>query len=118
MTRYLKIPATTLALTLLAGASALAAPASASAANDTGQTLPQKTGDYVSDTDITTKVKAELLKEKNLKSLGIHVETTDGVVTLSGEVPQPTQIAQAEDVTRKVKGVKDVHNTLTQKGAK
>ena len=95
-------------------------------AKQTGRDIKQttkdtarETGDYMSDSAITTKVKAALLTEKNLKSLGIGVETSNGVVTLSGNVPSSAEIKQAEDVTKHVKGVKDVHNDLhlkTDKG--
>jgi hyperosmotically inducible periplasmic protein len=75
----------------------------------------EKAGEYVDDSVLTTKVKAALLEEKNLKSLDISVESTDGVVTLSGKVASSAQIKQAVDVTKRVKGVKDVHNSLTLK---
>lgn len=75
----------------------------------------EKTGDYISDSALTTKVKTALLAEKNLKSLGIKVESTAGVVTLSGTVPSEASIQQAVDVATHVKGVKDVHNSLELK---
>lgn len=79
------------------------------------KTTLEKTGDYAADATLTTKVKAALLAEKNLKSLPISVETTSGVVTLSGQVMSTAQIDQAVDVAKHVKGVKDVHNTLELK---
>ena len=75
----------------------------------------EKTGEYIDDSVLTTKVKAALLAEKNLKSLDISAESTDGVVTLSGKVVSSAQIKQAVDVAKHVKGVKDVHNSLTLK---
>jgi hyperosmotically inducible periplasmic protein len=75
----------------------------------------EKTGEYIDDSVLTTKVKAALLAEKNLKSFDISVESTDGVVTLSGAVMSSAQIKQAVDVAKHVKGVKDVHNSLTLK---
>jgi hyperosmotically inducible protein len=73
----------------------------------------EKTGDYIGDSALTSKVKAALLAEKNLKSLPIGVESTQGIVTLSGEVVSSAQAKQAVDVTKHVGGVKDVHNSLT-----
>jgi hyperosmotically inducible protein len=73
----------------------------------------EKTGDYIGDSALTAKVKAALLGEKDLKSLPIGVESTQGVVTLSGEVVSSAQIKQAVDVTKHVAGVTDVHNSLT-----
>ena len=78
----------------------------------------EKTGEYIDDSVLTGMVKAALLAEKNLKSLDISVESTDGVVTLSGAVVSTAQIKQAVDVAKHVKGVKDVHNSLTLKTEK
>jgi osmotically-inducible protein OsmY len=92
-----------------------AGPAVSLAANAEPPTAAQKTGDYIEDSALTTKVKAALLTEKNLKSLPISVESTEGVVTLSGKVVSSAQIDQAVDVAKHVKGVKDVHNALELK---
>jgi osmotically-inducible protein OsmY len=74
------------------------------------------TGEYVDDSAITTKVKAGLLGEPNLNSNDITVETFKGVVQLSGFVTSAAQINTAVVVTRKVKGVTDVRNSLVIKG--
>ena len=95
-----------------------AAPAVFLAANAEPPSAAQKTGDYIEDSALTTKVKAALLAEKNLKSLPISVESTEGVVTLSGQVVSTAQIHQAVDVAKHVKGVKDVHNALELKTGK
>jgi len=84
-------------------------------ANAEPPTAAEKTGEYIEDSALTTKVKAALLTEKNLKSLPISVESTEGVVTLSGQVVSSAQIDQAVDVTKHVNGVKDVHNALELK---
>jgi osmotically-inducible protein OsmY len=85
------------------------------AADPNPPSAAEKTGDYMSDSAITTQVKAAFLAEKNLKSLPISVETSQGVVTLSGAVISTAQIDQAMDVAKQVSGVKDVHNALTLK---
>lgn len=87
-------------------------------ANAEPPSVAEKTGDYVADSVLTTKVKAALLTEPNLKSLPIGVESSEGVVTLSGEVASSAQIDQAVDVAKHVDGVKDVHNALALKTAK
>jgi osmotically-inducible protein OsmY len=69
-------------------------------------------GDTVADSMITTKVKAELLREPNLKSLDVHVETTNGTVMLSGFVPSQVEVDKAVDVARNVKGVNKVQSAL------
>lgn len=75
----------------------------------------EKTGDYMSDSALTAKVKTALLAEKDLKSLGISVKSTDGVVTLSGKVPSEESVSHAGTVVKNLHGVKDVHNELEVK---
>lgn len=43
----------------------------------------------------------------------IKVETTDGIVQLSGKVENAAQITRAEIVAKAVDGVKSVKNDLT-----
>ena len=72
----------------------------------------EKTGDYVSDSALTAKVKTALIAETKLESMKIDVESTNGVVTLSGQVPDKASIKLATNIAAKVDGVKDVHNKL------
>jgi hyperosmotically inducible protein len=62
----------------------------------------------VTDTWITTKVKADLLATENVSGLDIKVETVDGVVTLSGAVANKSQKDKAVAVAKQIKGVKQV----------
>jgi osmotically-inducible protein OsmY len=77
--------------------------------------MGEATGQYMDDAAITTKVKAALLANTTLKSLGISVETTEGVVHLTGDVSSNAQKSEAERVAKSVKGVKSVDNRLTVK---
>ncbi len=70
------------------------------------------TGEYVDDSVITTKVKAELLNEPNLSSGQINVETFKGVVQLSGFVSSQADINRAVEIARGVGGVKSVKNAM------
>ncbi|SUB30468.1 putative lipoprotein [Yersinia pseudotuberculosis] len=70
------------------------------------------TGGYLDDTVVTTKVKAALLGEKNLKSTAINVETFKGRVQLSGFVSSSQDANRAVQVTRSVPGVKSVSNQM------
>ena len=72
-------------------------------------------GDKIDDAVITTKVKAALLADENVKSLDIATVTRDGEVQLSGFVDNQTQIDQATTVARGVEGVKNVINDLSVK---
>jgi hyperosmotically inducible protein len=70
------------------------------------------TASFVDDAWITAKVKTMLLKDDVVKGLEVNVETKKGTVQLSGWVNDAHQIAQAEDVARRVEGVKTVRNDL------
>jgi osmotically-inducible protein OsmY len=73
------------------------------------------TGEYIDDSVITTKVKAEIFGDETLKSSEINVETFKGVVQLSGFVNSQTDINRAVEVTRSVKGVTGVRNDMRVK---
>ncbi len=66
----------------------------------------------VADTVITTKIKADLVRDPDLKAMDVHVETVDGVVMLSGFVPSQTEAQKAEQLARSVEGVKEVKSAL------
>lgn len=70
------------------------------------------TGEYIDDSVITTKVKAEVFNEPTLKTFEISVETYKGVVQLSGSVKTQADINKAVEIARSVKGVKSVKNEL------
>ena len=70
------------------------------------------TGEYVDDSVITTKIKAQLLNEPNLRSAQINVETFKGVVQLSGFVSSQADIDRAVEIARGVTGVKSVKNAM------
>jgi osmotically-inducible protein OsmY len=73
------------------------------------------TGQYIDDTGITAKVKTALLKDKEVKSFEIKVETMKGVVQLSGFVDTAAQKAAAAQDAAAVPGVTDVKNSLIVK---
>jgi osmotically-inducible protein OsmY len=73
------------------------------------------TGEYVDDTVITTKVKAAILGDASLKSAEINVETFKGVVQLSGFVNSQADINKAVELTRSIKGVNSVKNSMRLK---
>ena len=69
-------------------------------------------GQKVDDSAVTTKVKAELLGAKNVKSTHIHVKTRAGIVSLTGTVPSAEDKTAAEEVVSNVSGVASVKNHL------
>ncbi len=70
------------------------------------------TGEYVDDSVITTKVKAAILDEPELKVAEINVETFKGAVQLSGFVSSQAAANKAVEVARGVGGVKSVKNDM------
>ncbi|MFK3739943.1 BON domain-containing protein [Massilia sp. TN1-12] len=84
-------------------------------AGDKTRNLAAKTRVAAADTAITTKVKAGLVKEPALESLGIHVETEKGVVMLSGFVNSKDEADKAVKVAKGVTGVTTVKSAIQVK---
>jgi osmotically-inducible protein OsmY len=57
-------------------------------------------------------VRQRLASDRDVKGGGIQVDVKDGVVTLSGKLPEAKQKTAAERVARKTKGVRAVVNKL------
>ena len=75
----------------------------------------EKTGAYVDDAWITSKVKSEMAVDKQVKARDISVNTTGGVVTLSGTADSWEESNKAAEIARGVKGVKSVENDIQVK---
>jgi len=67
----------------------------------------------VRDTAITTKIKGALDTDPITKSSTIHVDTNDGIVNLTGEVPNAKVMLQAQRIAQNTEHVKTVQNNLT-----
>lgn len=68
----------------------------------------------VSDSVVTTKVKAALAADKQVDALDIKVETdSDGMVELSGTANTKAEAEKAVKLTKTVKGVTGVKNSIT-----
>lgn len=72
----------------------------------------ESVGQHIDDGTLTTKVKAELLSAKDVKSTHIHVKSRHGIVWLTGSVPTSEEKTAAEDAVNGVSGVKGVKNHL------
>jgi hyperosmotically inducible periplasmic protein len=84
------------------------------ASSDTAPTAhSDSVGAAISDSAITTKVKANFLGDERLKGSHIKVTTTNGVVTLTGSATGSDSKAAAEDIAKDVDGVKSVDDELT-----
>ena len=74
-------------------------------------------GETVDDATITTRVKTALLNDPQVAGLKIDVDTTKGIVTMSGIVTSKDEEQRAVTIARGVPGVKDVKSTLQLQAA-
>lgn len=61
---------------------------------------------------VTSKTKLRLWTTAGVKSGAVHVDTVEGVVTISGTVPSALERVRLEKAVRSVGGVRDVTNRL------
>jgi osmotically-inducible protein OsmY len=85
------------------------------AASNAKEDTRDATAGAASDTAITTRVKANIFKEPELKSMAINVETEKGVVMLSGFVESKAEADKAIKVAREVDGVTSVKSAIKVK---
>jgi hyperosmotically inducible protein len=105
---------TKLALCLVAGA--LMLPAAGFAADADADSKRAAAREFVKDSVITTKVKAQLAKEKPSTLVKVSVETDKaGIVVLSGTAKTQADKERAEMLARQVKGVATVENRIALK---
>nr|WP_024966964.1 molecular chaperone OsmY [Pantoea sp. IMH] len=70
---------------------------------------------YAGDAATTSEIKAKLLADDIVPSRNVKVETTNGVVQLSGTVKNQAQSERAEGIAKAIDGVKSVKNDLSVK---
>ena len=76
------------------------------------ESAADKTGEVITDSAITTDLKTKYLAEPGVPGIDIHVETNDGVVTLTGNVKTKAEMTKAMSIARGTHGVKRVVNHL------
>lgn len=69
-------------------------------------------GDWVDDTLISSRLKAQLIADTDMRASDIDVSSSQGVVTLIGRVRTTEMKQDAERIARAMSGVTDVHNEL------
>ena len=67
----------------------------------------------VRDAGITTKIKGALDTNPITRSSTIHVDTNNGVVNLSGQVPSAKVMMEAQKIAQNTEHVRTVENNLT-----
>jgi len=103
---------------MLLAAGVLAAPA-AYAAGDTNTTaqkpasVTERAKEGVENSAITSKIKADFAKDKQVSAMHIKVDTEgNGVVTLSGSAKSQAEADKAAEIARNTKGVTSVRNEI------
>lgn len=81
----------------------------------TGDRYHKSTGEMVDDAGATSKVKAALLADPDVKGLAVKVKTYKGEVQLSGFVDTQAQKKRAGEIAQGVKGVQWVKNDIIVK---
>ena len=71
--------------------------------------------DATANARITAAIKAKLFAEPGVSALSVNVDTSDGLVTLSGTVSSHEQIAKAIKIAMETDGVTKVISTLQVK---
>ena len=71
--------------------------------------------DATADARITAAIKARLVTSRDLPAFNLSVNTTAGVVTLSGAVSSPEQVGKAILIAMETDGVREVVSTLQVK---
>ncbi|MDQ3488397.1 MAG: BON domain-containing protein [Acidobacteriota bacterium] len=69
-------------------------------------------GNSVGDAGLTTKVKTKFLADNDISGLKIDVDSKNGIVTLTGNVPTAAEKALALKVAKSTDGVKSVVDRL------
>jgi hyperosmotically inducible periplasmic protein len=94
-------------------ATAASAQSATQEAKDKTTAAAHKTAEVMTDAEITSAVKTKLLADKTVGGLKIDVDTSNGVVTLTGDVKTSAEKTQAVHLARETKGVKKVVSKLT-----
>lgn len=104
-----------IARVLLVAALATTALPAMVACSSTSSERHQSVGSYIDDATITTRVKAALAEDKQVRVTQVNVETYQGTVQLSGFVDSESDVRRAGEVARGISGVRTVRNDLRVK---
>jgi len=75
--------------------------------------LTVKPPELIPDKEVAAKVRAAIDSSADVDGRGITVLVSDGVVTLRGAVRSLWEQANAEDVARSARGVREIHSSLS-----
>ena len=78
----------------------------------TSTPVSQSTGEYTDDSVITRNVASQLIEDLAIKNDSVKVQTTQGVVTLTGAVETPQLRERAGRIAAEARGVRSVNNQI------
>ena len=76
---------------------------------------PTPPGDPVNDTLIVAGLKARFAADDDISAMAVDIDSKDGMVTLSGTVPNSDAKVRADRIARGMEEVKSVNNQLEVK---
>lgn len=82
-------------------------------ASDAAPAAPAATSSKAANKALVKQVRRALARAKGLEPTRIYTKAVDGVVTLTGSVPDQSQIDIATQAAQGVQGVTSVQNKLT-----
>lgn len=74
-------------------------------------------GKFIDDATVTTRVKSRFAQDDQVSAMNIGVETTDGVVQLSGYAGSEMEKSRAAEIAKQVPDVRSVNNGIIVRGA-
>ena len=105
-------------LTAICTAFALALAPAAVFAAEKKESVKESVKEEMSDSAITTRIKADYAKDKEVSAMKIHVDTEKGVVKLTGTAKSKAESDKAEQIAKNTKGVTSVKNEIKVGGDK
>jgi hyperosmotically inducible protein len=88
------------------------APAPTSGVADDMKDTARGAGEAITDASITAAVKTKMMADSTVSGLKIDVDTTDGVVSLTGDVASATEKRLAVKIAKETDGVKSVKDQM------
>ena len=74
-------------------------------------------GQFVDDATVTTRVKTRFARDDQVSAMNINVDTSDGVVQLSGYAGSEAEKSRAAEIAGQVPDVKSVQNNIVVRGS-
>ena len=103
------VPAAIVSRTAVSTAPQSASPAVALGAD---KSMKETVKEELSDAAITTRIKTEFAKDKEVSAMKISVDTEKGVVKLSGSAKSKAEADKAEQIAKSAKGVVSVKDDI------